>query len=282
MTTRSAYTYIVLRYRHDPLAGEFANVGVLVHAPAFSFLDIRVRHTFGRVSRIFPDLDGEAFRSSLRDVERAIKDLAKAEAHDLFTSLSDAQLFARRVLPDDDTSFVWGSLGSGLTADPSDVLGQLYERFVARYDEQPRAHRDDEAVWKPVRDRLITLDLADRLQPKTIVSQIDHVEFDHAWKNGAWHCYQPLSFDLANEETIRNKARRWAGQMLSVSDPTEPFKPYFFVGLPSDQVLRPAYRAALDILRKSPGPPKIIEEGDVDSLVREIEHLIHDSEAKPR
>ena len=27
MNERQPYTYVLLRYRHDPLAGEFANVG---------------------------------------------------------------------------------------------------------------------------------------------------------------------------------------------------------------------------------------------------------------
>ena len=33
MMGRRPYTYVLLRYRHDPLAGEFANVGVVVHEP---------------------------------------------------------------------------------------------------------------------------------------------------------------------------------------------------------------------------------------------------------
>src|SRR5438046_2141752 len=213
MSTKSPYTYVVLRYRHDPLTAEFANVGVVLHQPALGFLDARLRRTSGRISQIFPDLDGAALRSSLRDIERAIRRIARSEAGDLLTSLTDAAAVARRILPEDDTSFVWGPLGSGLTADPAKTLDQLYDRFVARYDEQPRVRRDDEAVWRPVRDRLAELHLADRLQPKRIESRIDAVEFQHAWKNGAWHCYQPLSFDLANEEVIREKARRWAGLM---------------------------------------------------------------------
>ncbi|MGC2416043.1 MAG: DUF3037 domain-containing protein [Stellaceae bacterium] len=249
-----------------------------MHAPASAFLDAEVRRTLGRISRIFPDLDGEALRSSLRSIEHAIWRLARSEAADLLTSLSDAAAVARRALPDDDTSFVWGPLGSGITANPAKTLASLYTRFVARYDERHSSHRDDAAVWKPVRDRLADLHLADRLQPKTIASRIDRVEFEHAWKNGAWHCYQPLSFDLANEDTIRDKARRWAGQMLALSDPTEPFKPYFIVGSPGTEALKSAYGAALDILRLSPGSPEIIEEHDVDQLVHGTGRLIQDSD----
>jgi hypothetical protein len=218
-------------------------------------------------------------RSSLRDIERAVKRLARSEAGDLLTWLTDAGVLARRILPEDDTSFVWGPLGSGLSANPTKTLDQLFERFVARFDEQPRVRRDDDAVWRPVRDRLAELHLADRLQPKKIESRIDAVEFQHAWKNGAWHCYQPLSFDLANEEGIREKARRWAGQMLALSNPIEPFKPYFFVGRPDNRNLASAYGAALEILKLSPGSPEVIEETEIDRLLRQIEAELHNTMA---
>jgi hypothetical protein len=279
MTTRAPYSYVLLRYRHDPLAGEFANVGVIVHQPSSRFLDAKIRHTLGRLSAMFPDIDGEALRSSLRAIERELKHRAESQSGDLLTSLNDAGSFGRQILPADDSSFVWGPVGSGMTSDPTESLASLYERFVARYDERPRPHRDDAAVWRPVRDRLTELKLADRLQQKTIASPFDRVEFDHAWKNGEWHCFQPLSFDLANEENIREKARRWAGQMLALKDATEPFKPYFFVGLPSDRSLDDAFRAALNILKLSPFSPEVIEETRIEDLVRQIAREIEQSEA---
>lgn len=270
MIQRTSYSYVLLRYRHDPLAGEFVNVGVILHQPGSGFLDARIRHTLGRVSAVFPDIDAEALRSSLRIIEHELKRQAIREAGDLFSSLKDAGAFGRQVLPEDDSSFVWGPVGSGLTNDPAKTLASLYDRFVSRYDGRARPHRDDAAVWRPVRERLIELKVADRLQPKTIQSPIDQVRFEHAWKNGEWHCFQPLSFDLANEDNIRDKARRWAGQILALKDAQEPFKPYFFVGLPSDLTLKPAYRAALKILSLGPKSPEVIEETCIDEFVRRI------------
>jgi beta-glucosidase-like glycosyl hydrolase len=75
---------------------------------------------------------------------------------------------------------------------------------------------------------------------------------------------------LANEENIREKARRWAGQMLTLKEAAEPFKPYFFVGSPMDLALENAYRAALNILKLSPFSPEVIEEEQIDDLVRRI------------
>ena len=271
MTEKKAFTYVLLRYRHDPLAGECANVGVVLYEPRSRFLGAKVRRTLGRLSKIFPDLNGEALRSTLRSIEVGIGRLAKHEAGDLATSSVDVSAFARRVLPDDDSSFIWGPVGSGLTPDAATEVEKLYARFVGRYDEETKASRDDAAVWRPVRERLVALQIADRLQPKTISSTVDSVEFEHAWKNGAWHCYQPVSFDLANGGNIREKAARWVGHMVSLRDSSEAFKTHFFVGAPSNPSLRPDYKQAIGMLGRSPTDIEIVEEADIDRLVRLIE-----------
>jgi len=91
--TKTAYTYTVLRYVHDTTTGEFINAGVVLAAPDQRFLGVRVRHTYGRLSAMFPDLDRDAFRSSMRVIERALKELARAYAKDdLFPALIDLPL----------------------------------------------------------------------------------------------------------------------------------------------------------------------------------------------
>ena len=282
MSIQRPFTYVLLRYRHDPLAGEFANVGVLVYEPKSGFLDAKVRHTLGRLPKMFPDLDAEAFKRSARSIERSIKRAATRQDGALLASLKDAGTFAKSVLPHDNSSFVWSSVGSGITANPSETLNKLYDRFVARYDEPQRQQRDDEAIWRPVRDRLAERRLVDRLQPKTITSPLDHVDFEHAWKDGEWHCYQPLSFDLANEERIRDKACRWAGRMLALKNATERFRTYFFVGFPSDDRLRSAYDAAVKILKLSPGQPEVFEESRLDDLVNQLEDEMNRHEEYPQ
>jgi hypothetical protein len=168
-------------------------------------------------------------------------------------------------------------VGSGIAENPQEALEHLYARFVARYDEQQYHHRDDAAVWKPVHDRLAARSLDSLLSEKTIKSPLDSVEFPHAWKNGAWHCYQPLSFDLANEDTIRDKARRWAGYMVALSNATEDFRTYFLVGSPSNVSLAPAYRSAVEILKLSPREVRVFEESRIDEFVDQIENDIRRS-----
>jgi hypothetical protein len=219
-------------------------------------------------------VNGESFKSTLRSIDRGVRKLAEREAGDLLSSSSDVSMFARRVLPDDDSSFIWGPVGSGLTGDAGAELDRLYGRFVGRYDEEAKSSRDDAAVWRPVRQRLLERQIADRLQPKTIRSSIDQVVFEHAWKNGAWHCYQPLSFDLASGDNIRDKAARWVGHMVGLKDASEDFKPHFFVGAPSNPTLREDYMRAIGVLRLSPIETEIVEETEIDRLVDEIEREI--------
>lgn len=272
MTDRRPYTYVILRYRHDPLSGEFANVGVLLHQGAAGFLEAKIRSTLGpRLTKMFPSLDTDSLKSGLQSISRRVSKLGVREGGDMLSSLNDASGFAKKVLPQDDTSFVWSPVGSGITDDPRRTLDKLYSRFVAQYDGKAKAPRVDADVWRPVRDLLLARNIADRLQPKVIRSPVDQVEFDHAWKNGAWHCYQPLSFDLSSSDNIREKAARWAGHMLALSDSDELFRPHFIVGPPSNPQLEVAYEKAVALLKRSPGAPEVLEESSAEVLVDRIE-----------
>lgn len=281
---RYRYTYVLLRYRHDPIAGECVNVGVVLHSADARFLGARVRKTLGRLGKMFPGIGKAELTSSLSAIERAVNKLAPPKLPGIFDDEStDAARLAARALPQDDSSYIWGELCSGVTDDPASTLNKLYHRFVTKYDEDQTFRRDDAAVWQPVRERLAQHNVLDRLVPKTVISPVDEIQFGHAWKNGAWHCYQPLSFDLASRESILDKAARWSGHMLGASKASEQIKPYFIVGAPADQLLVSDYHRAIELLRASPLQPSVFEEADVDELVDEIVSEIkgHDRSQHP-
>ena len=270
--TKTAYSYSMLRYVHDTSTAEFINVGVVVLARDRRYLGVQMRHTYSRLSAMFPDLDREAFKSSMRVIERALKDLGQTFAKDdLFPYQGDALALARSVLPADDSSLQWSPVGGGLTADPKATLEHLFERLVARYDgKTERTKRSDEDVWRPIKERLDKAGISAQLKPTVIHGKVDELKFERAWKNGKWHCYEPLSFDLADAEYIKDKARRWSGFLSTVRDAAETFKPIFVVGAPHDENLLPAFEAAVEILRNSPVPPEVFAETDADRLAEEM------------
>jgi hypothetical protein len=187
---------------------------------------------------------------------------------------------AQRILPVDDSSLQWSPAGGGLTQDPQKTLEDLYNRLVVRYDDQPsRIGRSDDEVWKSYRSTLESRNVLNYLKPKEICVEDDQVEFQYAWKNGFWHCLEPLSFDLSSPDSIRDKAHRWLGHITSVQNAEENFMVYFLLGEPKQEDLQDALEKAISILKKVPVKNEIIREQDAtnfsEQFASEIEgHLI--------
>ncbi|HHY49518.1 MAG TPA: DUF3037 domain-containing protein [Alphaproteobacteria bacterium] len=269
MSTKSPYSFTVLRYMHDIATGEFLNVGVALLAPERRYVGALCRTTFQRLKNVFPTLDGESFRSSMRHVthefERFQQELRDESS--LPVSKSIVMDYAHAVLGADDSSLQWSPMGSGLTVDPERTLEQLYERLVMVYDKHTAAQRrQDDDVWRHFSHELQQRQVLKHFVPKTIAVRDDQLEFKHAWKNGVWHCLVPVSFDLASPESIREKAHRWLGQLTSVAKASEPFKLYFLVGRPSHDELMPAFESALSILGKAPVNREVFSETEVQAL----------------
>ncbi|MCA3069437.1 MAG: DUF3037 domain-containing protein [Rhodocyclaceae bacterium] len=269
MSNKTAYTYTVLRYVHDIGTGEFLNVGVALLVPECHYVNARCRTTYKRLKDVFPSLDGDSFRSSMRHVTHEFE-WFQAELNaetSVQATETGVMRFAHAVLGADDSSLQWSPMGAGLTADPGATLEQLYDRFVTAHE--PRAQvprRQDEDVWKRFSLELEKRQVLPHFVKKTIAVDDDQVEFKHAWKNGAWHCLAPVSFDLASADSIRDKAHKWLGQLTSVAKAKEKFKLYFLVAEPSQKDLRPAYESALSILAKSSVDQEVVPETGASEL----------------
>jgi hypothetical protein len=255
------------------LTAEFVNVGLVMHVPEQGRLLAKTRSTMGRLRGVFPDLDRPAFNRAMANVRHGFRRIAKRKTGDgLFRADGKLMSFAREVVPADDSSLQWSAAGGGFTTNVQETFDRLYAQFVAKYDGKSRHRRTDDEIWRPVMVKLEERKIAIELQEKVIAGALDDVTFKHAWKNGRWHVYEPVSFDLAESESIKAKAREWVGHLAIVADGTEePFKPYFYVGAPSDSNLRGAYETAKKILLRAPHEPEIFEETDLDRLVDQIE-----------
>lgn len=268
---RTGYSYTILRYVHDTATGEFANVGVALLAPDVRFAGALFRTTYGRLTRLFPGMDGDAFRGLMRFVQSRFDEIGGRLREELPLDSPPRSVLdlARSVLPRDDSSLQWSSPGSGLTDDPAATLERLYERLVTVNDAVPaQESRSDEDIWRRYKRPLESANVLKHLRPKKIAVQDDEVEFGHAWKNGVWHCLEPVSLDLAQAAGIRDKAHRWLGRITSVKETREAFKVYLLLGKPRDAELRDAYAAAVSILNKLPVDKEIVAEEEADAFSR--------------
>jgi hypothetical protein len=280
---KTPYTYSVLRYVHDIATGEFINVGVVLYSREGCYASALCRSTFGRLSRTFPGMDGDSFKSLMRFVQSRIEEIGDGLKKELPLNGHPATVMdvAHAVLPPDDSSLQWSPPGSGLSESLSHTLEGLFERLVIRYDERPQQERrSDEEVWRKYRRSLENRHVLKHLQPKKISVQDDEVEFQYAWKNGVWHCLEPVSFDLSSADSIREKAHKWLGQLLSVKDAREQFKVYLLLGEPQQEALRPAFDRAVSILHRLPVASEVIREASAGDFSEQFAREIEAHEAK--
>ena len=277
MKTRFKYSYAILRYVHDVATAEFVNIGVAVHCAERGFFQAAFRTTPGRASHFFPDLNTSAFRAVTKIMSSRFSDLSDSysspmdfgdKAHDLVNLL-------KSVLPNDDSALTWSPISTGLTTDPRKTLTDLFARYITRYDHKVPAHkRTDDEVRRGFSRALENRQISNFFVEKTIQGKDDEIKFESAWKNGVWHCIEPISFDLGAPDAIRDKAHRYLGQLTSISDTSEAFKVYLILGKPTNEALLPAFDQAVQILRKIKADSEILGESETDQLADRFQSQI--------
>lgn len=269
MSERQVYSFTVLRYVHDVVAGEFLNVGIVMYVPAFGELRVRTQKSIKRLSRAFPDIEAPAFRSAMRAIDRGITRLSE-EASLLLApgTQPDARRHALRVLPEDDSALQWSRSGGGLATDLDATFDRLYQRFVTQHEAASTERLTDKALWGQVMTKLAERDLDVPFQQKVLSGEIDSIKFENAFKAGSWHAYLPVSLDLASHDAVKRKVRRWRGHLAAVSEGcTEDLQVHFLPGTPRHQSLAPAYEDAKRILGGSPFAGQVMDETQVADFV---------------
>jgi len=271
---KTTYTFTVLRYVHDITTGEFVNVGVALYAPEVKYLGAICTPRYGRLSKVFLDIDGDHFRSLMRFIQGCFEEQSEKLRQSVLSFIDVPQSvmeIARSILPPDDSSLQWSEAGGGITDDPSTTLEGLYDRMVQRYEEKAKLpSRDDEEVWRHYKRELEVRHVLAHLRPKRIIAKDDDYEFQHARENKLWHLYEPMSFDLLQAYSIVDKANRWLGRGFNLKDSPDRFKLYILLGEPRDERLMSAFAKAKNILNKMPVEKDFVSEHEAADFSEEL------------
>lgn len=276
------YTYCFLRYRQDPEAGEFANIGVALWSPSARFLGFQGSPRYGRLTHFFSNIDREGYRLVMSYVERRFSDLHERIQGELPISIHKPESvleIAKQVVPQDDGSLIWSSPRGGITDDPCAELTRIFKRFVGRYNEpEEKARRDESQVFRQVyRKAFLNEKIISKIQQHQIVAPLASHIFQYAWKNGVWNVYETLSFDLLDADSIERKAHTWYGRSVHLSESPDRPKLHFLLGQPSLTSHVKKYGQAKEILRSAKGV-ELIEEDQADSFALSLEKQIEKSE----
>jgi len=280
---KTQYSFSVVRYVHDVVGGEFINVGVVLYARDASFIDAKCTNRYARLSKLFINIDGEQFRQLMSFLEHQIGEVRMRLQGELPFNGKPRDILdiLHKIVAKDDSSLHFSQSGAGVTSDPAKTLSELFERYVERYSEK-RGHaaRDDKEVWRFFRHPLEEKRVTKYLQSHTIVSNDYEYEFEHAWKNHQWRVFEPVSFDLENAHSIKDKAAKWLGRAMALQNPKEEFRLYLLLGKPMQEELIQAYTKAENILNRITIDKVFVREHEAESFANSVQHEIEDHEGK--
>ena|SRR5437763_315962 len=261
--TRAAYTYVVLRYSHDPASGESLNIGVLVYAPDAAFLDVMFDRTYSRLSAAFAEFDGKTYHRIIGEFGRGVERIRELLTQRALVGepLTDAAAVAMQLWPDGGLSFRLGETLAGISANLPNTVYHLFERFVSsqfvRYDYKRRA---DEDVWHAIESSFERRAL-DLLKPRDIKTRYGPQKFQRTFKNERLHVIEPLSLDYADANSILDTATIWRGRLDVIHENSDESDSAFhlIIGPPKQEHAKSAERA-LQMIRDARLQPQIHRE----------------------
>lgn len=222
------YQYQIVRYIHDRVTSEFVNVGIIIFQPESYFLKSKFVSKYGRVSQFFSEINGQYLISTLRQFEKEINRISKTTT-ELFFDHKHISEITNSILPKDDSALECSEIFFGIDINPQAALNDLFERLVSKYTIEPEKDTlDDKHVWKNIyKEYFDKYGITNNLKSHSIETAHDTLQFDKAWKNGSWHFYQTVSFDLKKTETIKNKVYKWSGIISELESTKEKVNLYF-------------------------------------------------------
>ena len=230
------YQFQIVRYIHDRITGEFVNVGIVIYMPESRFLESRFVNKFSRLSHFFVDINGHSLLNALKHFDKEINIVAKRlSGNDLFEGFSSIEEITNSILTKDDSALECSSMNTGIDLSGQAALDDLFERLIDKYnhDAEKDSH-DDKYVWRKVyKKHFDDNGITSKLKEHTVHTNHDVIQFDKAWKNGVWNCYQTLSFDLKRTDSIKNKVYKWSGILSELENSNEKLHLYFLTVSPS-------------------------------------------------
>ncbi|WP_193215129.1 DUF3037 domain-containing protein [Luteolibacter marinus] len=271
--TKEPYSYCFLQYCHEPLSGEFANIGVLVWAPRSQYLGFEATERFSRLSEFFGGFESGDYRNIVARLKTRFRQLAGEFEHPQSVLPTEARPesareIALRVVPHDSAALQWSRSGGGLASDPHAELQDLFQQYIGRHYEKERAKgRNERIVYREVYQKVFQEPVVARhLSSHHVHSEFADHTFPNAWKNGIWNVYETLSFDLVSGDQIRAKAHRWESMTRYLHE-AEKLKITYLLGAPEGRN-RKAYGTAKLLLEKAQA--RLVEENEAEDFGREL------------
>lgn len=273
------YQYQIIRYVHDRFTGEFVNLGIVVYAPEELFLKAITTQKYSRITAMFPSANGAFISKTLRYFDSRIKSISR-DINGLFKkSFSDLDSITSSILPIDDSALVLSEVKYALDIDFDLALKDLYAQLVEKYihnDNKVQSLTDSDVWNKKYKTYFDKYKITNRLVKHEVKTKNDNFIFAKSWKNEIWHCYEPVSFDLQHEDSIKDKAYKWTGRLRELDKTKEKIHITFLANFPSNNSKLIAFIKEALKQESNNLEIELVQESDAEKLAKKISHDMAD------
>lgn len=270
------YQYQLIKYIHDHFTGEFINIGIVIYSPREKYLESKFTVRFARVKATFPQANTRYVDRVLKSVQKNIKTKAQ-ELNELFTPSENLEDITKNILPKDDSSIQFSIVKQAIDIDLNAALNGLYIDLIDKYQQisSKNVSLTDNDVWQTkYKQYFEKLNIAQNLSKHILQTQNDAFTFEKAWKNGVWHCYQPLSFELQDKEAIKDKVYRWAGKLQEMQTASEKINITFLTSTSRNYKDLETFISEYLTMNQEEFQTSIIREGEAKQFAKTVKELM--------
>lgn len=230
--------YQILRFLPDRVSGEFANLGIVAYDPTTGVLKSRFIDKIGKISSFFPKIKSKHLVKLIREIKDELENYPTKNHIINSISENDAlEQITREILPVDDSALVFSEIKKCLDISIERAVSDLFLRFVGTHilEEDIEEVRNDKEVWNKVcKSHFDQYGISGHLAAHKVKTKNDELEFDKAWKNGIWNCFETVSFNLTRSDAIKNKVYKWVGKLEELDSSSESLHIYLLSVLPHE------------------------------------------------
>lgn len=230
--------YQLLRYLPDRVSGEFVNLGIVAYDAKNRNIKSKFISRIGNISSFFPNINSKYLIKSIKTIQNDLSQLSNRFISEFtFEKIESIEQITSMVLPKDDSALIFSEVKKTLDIQVESTINDLFNRFVSIHfseDEDDEVRRDKEVWNKVYKKHFDEYGISSHLKHHNIKTENDELEFDKAWKNGVWNCFETVSFNLTRPDAIKNKVYKWVGKLDSLHTSTEATHIYLLSVLPSE------------------------------------------------
>lgn len=232
-----------------------------------------------RLHNFFPRVNSLFVKQTITKIENGLTRLKGSLESPLFAEhIGKIDNITSQILTKDDSSLFFSEIRLVMDINGEALLQELFERLVTcNVDDEDRASIQDHEVWTKIyRPYFEKAKFTPDLKEAVVKTKHDEFHFEKTFRNGALHCFEPVSFQLSSSEIIRRKAYTWAGRLQELETSDENVKVYLLAAMPDDPKLRTLLEDKFSNKQIGKATIELIDEKHAELAVRQVEKLLDD------